>query len=134
MPRCSWSGSQSAEDTTAQLLGDPLSARSLLPFKHEGDLRSDAEVLDLVVLDGRLELLDVDGGHPVQGFRRLGDNLPCGVLPAFSALAQQFDDLHDRHGFPSGVARNRALKEQPPSDQVAETRPTGMAGTLKSAA
>ena len=25
-----------------------------------------------------------------------------------------------RHGFPPGLARNRALKEQPPSDQVAE--------------
>src|SRR3954447_2605923 len=102
-------------------LSAALTARSLLLFKHEGDLRSDAEVLDLIVLDRGLELLDVDGGHPVQSFRRLDDNLPCGVLPAFFALAQQFDDFDDRHGFSPGLARNRAPKEQPPSGQVAET-------------
>src|SRR5215203_1547493 len=83
MSRCSWSGSRSAEGTTTQLLDDPLSVHSLLPFKHEGDLRSDAVVLDLIVLDRSLEFLDPNGGDPVQGLRSLGDNLPCGGLPAF---------------------------------------------------
>src|SRR5690349_17527655 len=97
--RRGWSGSRPGADTTAQLPCDPLSTSGLLPFKHERDLRIDAEVFDLVVLDCGLELFDVDGGDPVQRTGRLGDNLPCGVLPALLALAQQFDDLHYRHGF-----------------------------------
>src|SRR4051812_27915855 len=44
----------------------------LLAFEDERDLRVDAEVLHLVILDGGLEFLDVDGGDPVQAPRRLG--------------------------------------------------------------
>src|SRR3954467_13075092 len=75
--------------------------RSLLPFELERDLRIDAEVLDLVVLDRGLEFLDVDGGDPVEGAGRLGDDLPCGVLPAPLALAPEFDDLPHRHSVSS---------------------------------
>src|SRR5919199_978669 len=105
-----------------QAAAGAVSVSRLLAFELEGDLGVDPEVLDLVVLDGGLELLDVDGGDPVQGPRGLLDHLAGRVLPALLALAQQFDDLHHGHGVPPPRRASRSrLGEAAPAAEAPST-------------
>src|SRR3954463_3891358 len=79
---------------------EPSRSPGLRPLHQEGDLCRDAEVLDLIILDGGLELFDPDRGDATQCLRGFGDDLPRCIFPALFALAQQFDDFHDRHNMP----------------------------------